>query len=89
MDMAASRVDKMGRVYLPRNVRDALSISPDEPLDINVVGEKIVLERKRRSVAEEARGIFKLKKRIADVDVEIRRQSVKVAARELHEIRRR
>ncbi len=79
----------MGRVYLPRGVRDALSISLDEPLNINVVGENIVLERKKGSVAEEARGIFKLKKRIGDVDVEIRRQSVKAAARELREIRRR
>jgi len=87
--MAVSRVDKMGRVYLPKDVRHALSIASDEPLDVNVVGEKIVLERKRKSVAEEARGIFKLKKRVENVDLEIHKQSVRAAARELREIRRR
>ncbi len=79
----------MGRVYLPKDVRHALSITSDEPLDVNVVGEKIVLEKKRRSVAEESRGIFKLKKRIRDVDVEIHKESARAGARELREIRRR
>ncbi len=79
----------MGRVYLPKDVRHALSITSDEPLDVNVVGEKIVLEKKRRSVAEESRGIFKLKKRIGDVDVQIRKESARAGARELREIRRR
>ena len=87
--MAVSRVDKMGRVYLPKDVRHALSIASDEPLDINVVGEKIVLERKKKSVAEDARGVFKLKKRVENVDVEIHKQSLRAAARELREIRRR
>ena len=82
-------MDKMGRVYLPKDVRHALSIASDEPLDVNVVGEKIVLERKRKSVAEEARGIFKLKKRVENVDAEIHKQSIRVAARELREIHRR
>lgn len=87
--MAVSRVDKMGRVYLPRDVREAMRISPEEVLDVNVVGEKIVMARKKRSVARESRGVFKLKKHIEDVDVEIGRQSVRAAARELREIRRR
>ncbi len=78
----------MGRVYLPRDVREALRISAEEVLDVNVVGEKIVLERKR-GVARDSRGIFKLKRHVENVDVEISRQSVKAAARELREIRRR
>lgn len=87
--MAVSRVDKMGRVYLPRDVRSALGIASDEALDVNVVGEKIVLERRKGSVADEARGIFKLKKHIEDVDLEIRRQSAKTVAREFRALRRR
>ena len=86
--MAVCRVDKTGRVYLPKDVRHALSITSDEPLEVNVVGEKIVLE-KRRSVAEESRGIFKLKKRIGDVDVQIRKESARAGAGEPRRIRRR
>ncbi len=86
--MAVSRVDKMGRVYLPRDVRESLRISAEEVLDVNVVGEKIVLARKR-GVARESRGVFKLRRHVEDVDVEISRQSVKAAARDLRAVRRR
>lgn len=87
--MAISRVDRTGRVYLPREVRTALDISVDEPLNVNVVGEKIVLEKKRSSIAEQSRGLFKLRKHIEDVDVEIRKQSLKSGIREYRAIRRR
>ncbi len=45
---------------------------------MNVLGEKIVLERKK-GVAREPRGIFKLRRHVEDADVEISSQSVKAA----------
>ncbi len=87
--MAISRVDKTGRVYLPQEMRTALDISPDEPLNVNVVGEKIVLEKKRSSIAEQGRGLFKLRKHVENVDVEISKQSLKTRIREYRAIRRR
>lgn len=87
--MAISRVDKTGRIYLPQEVRAALDISPDEPLNVNIVGEKIVLEKKRTGIAEQGRGLFKLRKHIENVDVEISRQSLRAGIREHRAIRRR
>ena len=87
--MAISRVDKTGRVYLPQEVRMALDITPDQPLNVNVVEGKIVLEKKRSNIAEQGRGLFKLKKHVENVDVEIRTQSLKTGIREYRAIRRR
>ncbi len=87
--MALSKIDKTGRVYIPGDLREALGMSPNEVLEVNVEGERIILERKKSSVAMKGRGLFKLKRRVEDVDVEIREGSLKTVARELREIRRR
>ncbi len=50
-------------MYLAREVKESLRISPEEVLDVSVVGEKIVLERKR-GVGRSSREIFKLKKHV-------------------------
>ena len=87
--MALSKIDKTGRVYIPGDLREALGMGPNEVLEVNVEGERIILERKKSSVAIKGRGLFKLKRRVEDVDVEIREGSLKTVARELREIRRR
>lgn len=87
--MAISKVDKTGRVYIPGDLRDAVGIGPNEVVEVNVEGEKLILERKKSSVAVKGRGLFKLKKHVEDVDVEIRKGSLKLSAREIREIRRR
>lgn len=51
------------------------------------MSEKIPLERKKE-VARESRGVFKLKRHLEDVDLEIGKQSVKATARDLREISR-
>ncbi len=89
LELAVSKIDKTGRVYIPGDLREALGMSPNEVLEVNVEGERIILERKKSSVAMKGRGLFKLKKRVEDVDVEIREGSLKTVARELREIRRR
>ncbi len=87
--MAVSKIDKTGRVYIPGDLREALGMSPNEVLEVNVEGERIILERKKSSVAMMGRGLFKLKRRVEDVDVKIREGSLRTVARELREIRRR
>jgi len=89
LELALSKIDKTGRVYIPGDLREALGMSPNEVLEVNVEGERIILERKKSSVAMKGRGLFKLKRRVEDVDVEIREGSLKTVARELREIRRR
>ena len=89
IELAISKVDKTGRVYIPGDLRDALGISPNEVIEINKEGEKLVLERKKNHIAAKGRGIFKLKRHLEDVDVEIRKGSLKAATRELREIHRR
>ncbi len=82
-------MDKTGRVYIPGDLREALGIGPNEVVEVNVEGERIVLERKKSTVAAKGRGVFKLKRHLEDVDVEIRKGSLRAAERELREIRRR
>ncbi len=87
--MAVSKVDKTGRVYIPGDLREALGIGLNEVVEVNVKGERLVLEKKKSRVATRGRGLFKLSRHVEDVDVEIRKGSLKTASRELREIRRR
>lgn len=89
LGLAVSKVDKTGRVYIPGDLREALGIGPGEVVEVNVQGERIIVERKKSSVAVKGRGLFKLKRHVKDVDVEIRKGSLRAAARELRAIRRR
>ena len=52
-------------------------------------GERLILKRRKSSVSAKGRGLFKLKRHVEDVDMEIRKGSLRATARELREIRRR
>jgi len=54
-----------------------------------VEGERLILKRRKSSVSAKGRGLFKLKRHVEDVDMEIRKGSLRATARELREIRRR
>ena len=87
--MAISKIDKTGRVYIPGELREAVGMGPNELVEVNVEGKKLVLERKKSSVAKSGQGLFKLQGHVEDVDAEFRKGSKKMAARELRELRRR
>jgi len=89
VELAISKVDKTGRVYIPGDLREALGIGPNEVVEVNVEGERLILERKKSSVSAKGRGLFKLKRHVRDGDMEIRKGSLRATARELREIRRR
>src|SRR2546428_13888504 len=89
IELAISKVDKTGRVYIPGDLREALGLGPNEVVEVNVEGERLILERKKSSVSATARGLFKLKRNIRDVAMEIRKGSLRATTRELREIRRR
>jgi AbrB family looped-hinge helix DNA binding protein len=75
-------VDNQGRVYIPKNIRKDIKVGPGALLNIKIEKDKIILEP-RKSVAKKARGIFKLKKSIKDVDKLIKRYSYEKAADDL------
>ncbi|TMI33479.1 AbrB/MazE/SpoVT family DNA-binding domain-containing protein [Candidatus Bathyarchaeota archaeon] len=87
IELAISKVDKTGRVYIPGELREALGIGPNELVEVNVEGERLIMERKKISVSTKGRGLFKLKRHVEDVDMEIRKGSLRATARELREIR--
>ena len=89
IELAISKVDKTGRVYIPGNLREALGIGPNEVVEVNVEGERLIMERKKTSVSTKGRGLFKLKRHVEDVDMEIRKGSLRATTRELREVRRR
>src|SRR2546425_13285120 len=89
IDLAIHKVDKTGPVYIPGNLREALGIGPNEVVEAHVQGERLILERKKSSVSAKGRGLFKLKRHLGDVDMEIRKGSLTATTRELREIRRR
>ena len=89
IELAISKVDKTGRVYIPGDLREALGIGLNEIVEVNVEGKRLILERKKSSVSAKGRGLFRIKRHVEDVDMEIRKGSLRATARELREIRRR
>src|SRR5438552_15437326 len=89
IELGISKVDKTGRVYIPGNLREALGIGPNEVVEVNVEGERLILKRKKSSVSAKGRELFKLKRHLGDGDMEIRKGSLRATTRELREIRRR
>ena len=67
MTVAKSRVDENGRVYIPSDIREQLSLVEGSIVDIEVEDDHAVLA-KGKSVAEEAWGIFSKGRDIPDVD---------------------
>jgi len=42
-------------VYIPGDLREALGIGPNEVVEVNVEGERLILERKKSSVSAKGR----------------------------------
>ncbi len=84
-----TRVDKTGRVYLPQALREAAGIGVNSIVNVEIRDGTVVLRKRVKKVAKNARGIFRLKAHVEDVDYEVRRLSADDARRELSEIRRR
>ncbi len=80
--METASVDKLGRVYLPKRIREKANIKPNTILEIELSEGKIIL-KKRKSVVRESRGIFKAKRLKEDVDELIERYSYEEASGEV------
>ena len=89
MNLATSKLDRTGRVYLPREVREAAGLRGEAVVEVRAEKNRIVLVKKEKKVARGAKGIFRLRGHVKDVDIEIRKASGRAALRELDEIRRR
>ncbi|NOZ77089.1 MAG: AbrB/MazE/SpoVT family DNA-binding domain-containing protein [Euryarchaeota archaeon] len=75
-------VDKQGRVYLPKDIREKAGVEPGTRFHVETEGERIILE-KRRSIVRESRGIFRTKKPIDDVDRVIKEAVQEIVEKEL------
>ena len=60
------RVDKQGRLILPKEVRDALEIGEESKLTCNVVGNRVILEKFSQKEIEEA--VQRLREIIPNLD---------------------
>lgn len=88
-NMAVAKIDKTGRVYLPRALRRAAGIASNSVLDVEAREGQVILRKRQTSIAESARGTFRLKVRLPDVDKAVRELSRADLKKELDEIRRR
>ena len=78
-----------GKAFLVRKPKGASGLKNlAEKHDEYLCGKKR-FEKKRSKIAEQGRGMFKLKKHVENVDVEISKQSLKSGIREYRVIRRR
>ncbi len=81
--MEITHVDKTGRVYLPKRIREMADIKPNTILEIEFSDDKIIL-KKRKSIVRESRGIFKAKRHIKeDIDKLIGKYSYEEASEEV------
>ncbi len=87
--MEVVKVDRQGRFYIPKDIRRAAGIDEETVLEITFSEGEIVLRARKRSVAREGRGVFKIRRHIEDVDKEIGEKSVEKSMGELDEVRRR
>ena len=39
------RIDQLGRISIPKNIREALSLRPDDELRITLSGKSVVMEK--------------------------------------------
>lgn len=62
-----AKVDKKGRVLIPKRVREAVGLSEDSIVRVRVEGDKIILE-KVESAAEKYYGRFKVRRWPKDLD---------------------
>ncbi len=81
--METTAIDRLGRVYLPKSIREKANLKPNTILEIEFSDDKIIL-KKRKSVVRESRGIFKLKRHIKeDIDELIEKYSYEEASGEV------
>jgi|Deesub1362B_J571_1020462.scaffolds.fasta_scaffold35123_2 AbrB family looped-hinge helix DNA binding protein len=81
--METTSVDRLGRVYLPKSIREKANLKPNTILEIEFSDDKIIL-KKKNSVVRESRGIFKLKKYLKeDIDELIEKYSYEEASEEV------
>jgi len=82
-------VDSQGRLYLRERVRSVAGIKPNSSVEVIARPGEIII-RPRKSVASEARGVFRLKKEyrdIRDLDELIKKLNLAKLLGELNEIR--
>jgi bifunctional DNA-binding transcriptional regulator/antitoxin component of YhaV-PrlF toxin-antitoxin module len=84
-----TKIDRSGRVYLPRAIRKAARIGADAVLDLEAHEGEVILRRRTTSIAEKSRGLFKLRIHVEDLDRVIHTISAEEMEKELDEIRRR
>jgi len=87
--MEIVKVDRQGRFYLPKAIREAVGIDDQSVLEVTASKGEIVLRLKKQSIARDSRGIFRIAKHFEDIDREIREKSKEKSLGELNEIRRR
>ena len=67
MSSVVVRIDKRGRVVIPKKLREELGIVEECYVEVSAEGDKIVL-KPIKSIAEEYFGIFKVKEWPKDLD---------------------
>lgn len=72
MTTTITKVDHMGRVYLPSEIRNELGIREGTIINMETRGEEMVL-KKGKPIVEECYGLVKVKRQIDDVDEELRK----------------
>ena len=60
-------VDKQGRVYLPKDIREKAGVEPGTRFEVEADEGKIVL-KPRKSRVRESMGVYKTKRPIEDID---------------------
>ncbi len=49
--MVNRKIDELGRVVIPRDYREALSLTPQTPLTMDLVGDSIVIKKRTLTCA--------------------------------------
>jgi AbrB family looped-hinge helix DNA binding protein len=57
-NMELLKIDKFGRVLLPKKVRDALGVSEGETLEANLSKGKLVLEAKKSALVRKGKALI-------------------------------
>ncbi len=64
-----SKIDKNGRIYIPKQLRKILGLKPGDLVEINIK-EQILVIKRAKSIAERGKDVFKPIKRISTDDID-------------------
>ncbi len=64
-----SKIDKNGRIYIPKQLRKILGLKPGDLVEINIKGQILVIKR-AKTIAERGKGVFKPIKGINTDDID-------------------